>query len=209
MIGSSPPYYKGQNCLKDKDVSASYEQLMCFVIIFDDDNLHSPSSWMHPHFIRGNIDGLCQIKRKKGGSKISIIHDKAIPTPIVARTAKHHRRATLTTELMTFIPTSIPRRVTLPTHTELSSFVQHNHINMQSIDIAQQAPPTALPAERHCRCIAASCPSQHPMSLLTSHKMIWNMSLSTQKMIGNYPIGHVNRIPGVQQPLFFRPFACT
>ena len=26
-------------------------------------SLYSPSSWMHPQFIRGNIDGLCQIKR--------------------------------------------------------------------------------------------------------------------------------------------------
>jgi hypothetical protein len=110
---------------------------------------------------------------KKGGSKISIIHDKAIPTPIVARTAKHHRRATLTTELMTFIPTSIPRRVTLPTHTELSSFVQYNHINMQSIDIAQQAPPTASPAElslsMHSSISSKSTP--HEPSYITQNDM--------------------------------------
>ena len=133
---------------------------------------------------------------KKGGSKISIIHDKAIPTPIVARTAKHRisRRATLTTELSTFIPTSIPRRATLSTPTELPSFVQYNHINMQSTDIAQQATPMlahtlarALPSElsSSMHSTIASCPSQHPMSLLTSHKMIWNMSLPTQKMIWN------------------------
>ena len=38
MIGSSHPYYKGWNRLKEKDVSASYERLRCFVIIFDDDD---------------------------------------------------------------------------------------------------------------------------------------------------------------------------
>ena len=159
------------------------------------------SSWMHPHFIRGNIDGLCQIKRVEVksasftyGYQVSGNHISTIPSPIVARTAKHRisRRATLTTELSTFIPTSIPRRATLPTPTELPSFVQYNHINMQSTDIAQQATPMlahtlarALPSElsSSMHSTIASCPSQHPMSLLTSHKMIWNISLPTQKMI--------------------------
>ena len=106
------------------------------------------SSWMHPHFIRGNIDRLCQITRVEvKGDQNSSNHISTIPTPIAAiRTAKHHsRRATLsqsmtlTTELSTFVPTSKrSRRATLPT--VLPSFVQYNN-NMQSTDIAQQAPP--------------------------------------------------------------------
>ena len=83
-------------------------------------NAGSPSSWMHPHFIRGNIDGLYQITRVDVKSA-SFAYGN-IPTPIAAkRTAKHHRR-----------------RTTLPT--ELPSFVQYNN-NMQSTDVAQQAPP--------------------------------------------------------------------
>ena len=111
-------------------------------------NAGSPSSWMHPHFIRWNIDGLYQITRVDvksasftHGDQISWNHISTIPTPIAAiRTAEHHSRgATLTTELSTFVPTSNPsRRTTLPT--ELPSFVQYNN-NMQSTDIAQQAPP--------------------------------------------------------------------
>ena len=94
---------------------------------------------MHPHFIRGNIDGLCQITRVEVKSA-SFTYGSTIPTPIAAiRTAEHHsRRATLTTELSTLVPTSNPsHRTTLPT--ELPSFVQYNN-NMQSTDIAQQAP---------------------------------------------------------------------
>ena len=103
-------------------------------------NAGSPSSWMHPHFIRGNIDGLCQITRVEVKSASST-YGSTIPTPIAAiRTAEHHsRRATLTTELSTLVPTSNPsHRTTLPT--ELPSFVQYNN-NMQSTDTAQQAPP--------------------------------------------------------------------
>jgi hypothetical protein len=129
---------------------------------------------------------------KKGGSgtasfthgdQVNWNHISTIPTPFVARAAKHRisRWATLTTELLTFIPASIPSRVTLPTPTELPSFVQYNHINMQSTDIAQQ---DATPMSNvgpyfgqgiafslqscHRQCIAASRPSHHPMSLLTS-----------------------------------------
>ena len=112
-------------------------------------NAGSPSSWMHPHFIRGNIDGLYQITRKAVksasftyGDQISWNHISTIPTPIAAiRTAEHHSRgATLTTELSTSVPTSNPsRRATLPT--ELPSFVQQYNNNMQSTDTAQQAPP--------------------------------------------------------------------
>ena len=112
-------------------------------------NAGFPSSWMHPHFIRGNIDGLYQIKRVEVksasftyGDQISWNHISTIPTPIATiRTAEQHsRRATSTTELSTFVPTPNPsRRATLPT--ELPSFVQQYNNNMQSTDIAQQAPP--------------------------------------------------------------------
>ena len=54
-------------------------------------SLHSPSSWMHPHFIRGNIDGLSQIKRAEVktasftyGDQVSGNHISTIPTPFVA-----------------------------------------------------------------------------------------------------------------------------
>ena len=106
-------------------------------------SLHSPSSWMHPHFICGNIDGLSQIK--KGGSKtasftygdqisgnhISTIHyfyslcGKNGQAPF-----SHRATLTLTTELLTFIPTSIPCRVTLPTPTELPSFLSSTIISI-------------------------------------------------------------------------------
>jgi hypothetical protein len=51
---------------------------------------------MHPHFIRGNIDGLSQIKRVEVksasftyGDQVNWNHISTIPTPFVARTAKH------------------------------------------------------------------------------------------------------------------------
>jgi hypothetical protein len=146
---------------------------------------------MHPHFIRGNIDGLCQIKRVEVksasftyGDQVSGNHISTIPTPIAARTAKHRsrsRRATLTTELSAFIPMSVPRRVTLPTPTELSSFVQYNRINMQSTDIAQQAPPmlahtllrdspTELSSSMHSSISSKSTPHSEP-SYITQHDM--------------------------------------
>ena len=92
---------------------------------------------MHPHFIRGNIDGLYQITRVD----VKFTYGSTIPTSIAAiSTAEHHRRATLTTELSTFVPTSNPSRRTTFLPTELPSFVQYNN-NMQSTDMAQQAPP--------------------------------------------------------------------
>jgi hypothetical protein len=39
-------------------------------------SLHSPSSWMHPHFIRGNIDGLSQIKRVEVKQHHSLMETK-------------------------------------------------------------------------------------------------------------------------------------
>jgi len=42
-------------------------------------NAGSPSSWMHPHFIRGNIDGLCQITR--GGSS-ALTLPPVVPNPV-------------------------------------------------------------------------------------------------------------------------------
>ncbi len=154
-------------------------------------SLHSPSSWMHPHFIRGNIDGLCQIKRVEVksasftyGDQVSGNHISTIPSPIVARTAKHRisRRATLTTELSTFIPTSIPRRATLPT--ELPSFVQYNHINMQSTDIAQQA----LPMLAHT--LARASPSELSSSMhssISSKSTPYEPSYITQNYMENEP----------------------
>jgi hypothetical protein len=79
-----------------------------------------------------------------------------------------------------FIPTSIPCRVTLPTPTELPSFVQYNHINMQSTDIAQQATPMlahtlarALPSElsssMHSSILSKSTP--HEPSYITQNDM--------------------------------------
>jgi len=139
------------------------------------------SSWMHPHFIRGNIDGLCQITRVEvKGDQISGNRISTIPTPIAAiRTAEHHsRRATLSTELSTFVPTSkCSRRATLPT--ELPSFVQYN-INMQSTDIAQQAPPMlahtlarASPAElsSSMHSSISSTPTPHDPSSYTENDM--------------------------------------
>ena len=127
------------------------------------------SSWMHPHFIRGNIDRLCQITRVEvKGDQNSSNHISTIPTPIAAiRTAKHHsRRATLsqsitlTTELSTFVPTSKrSRRATLPT--VLPSFVQYNN-NMQSTDIAQQAPPMLA------HTLARASPAELSSSMLIS-----------------------------------------
>ena len=139
-------------------------------------NAGSPSSWMHPHFIRGNIDGLYQITRVEVksasftyGDQISWNHISTIPTPIAAirtaeqlaaiRTAEHHsRRATLTTELSTFVPTSNPSRRTIFLPTELPSFVQYNN-NMQSTDMAQQAPPMLAHIGHGfaCRAVIVGC----------------------------------------------------
>jgi hypothetical protein len=125
---------------------------------------------MHPHFIRGNIDGLYQITRKAVksasftyGDQISWNHISTIPTPIAAiRTAEHHSRgATLTTELSTSVPTSNPsRRATLPT--ELPSFVQQYNNNMQSTDVAQQAAPMLA------HTLARASPAELSSSMLIS-----------------------------------------
>jgi hypothetical protein len=106
------------------------------------------------------------------GDQISWNHISTIPTPIAAirtaeqlaaiRTAEHHsRRATLTTELSTSVPTSNPsRRATLPT--ELPSFVQQYNNNMQSTDVAQQAAPMLA------HTLARASPAELSSSMLIS-----------------------------------------
>ena len=160
---------------------------------------HSPRSWMHPHFIRGNIDGLCQIKRVEVksasftyGYQVSGIlfllplWQERPNTVAVAEEPLWLQSCRLSSQHPYLAG---PLCLHLQSCHLLSSSIISICRALTSHSKQCQCWPILWPGLRlqscHHQCIAASCPSQHHMSLLTSHKMIWNMSHTTQKMIWN------------------------
>ena len=140
---------------------------------------------------------------KKGGSKTASFtygdqvngnHICTIPTPFVARAAKHRiSRGPLWLQSCCFHPNVHTSQGHFAyTYRAAILFVQYNHINMQSTDIAQQAMPMlahtlarASPSELSSSMHSSISSKSTPYEPSYIHKMICNMSLTTQKMIWN------------------------